>query len=231
MYYFMLDEESSVRHNFVVTKRPDIPSVKYNYNEYDIPGRDGKLYENLGTVDDIVIDIECNYISNPNLWHSRWREIKKWLLKKHDFLSLSDDNEYCYRIKKIELGTNEREVIVSGSFTITFTLEGYMYLKSGQIEYLYSTVLFNAFEKTMPKYIITGEGNCTLTVNGTECTCNVGQNLIIDTYLRLSYRKDGTLQNTSINADYEDLMLLEGDNDISITNDFDLKIVPNWRCL
>lgn len=231
MYYFMLDGETSFQNGIVVTKRPDFPSPEINYNVYDIPGRDGQLYEDLGTYNDIEIEIECNYISNPNLWHSRWREIKKWLLKKHDFLSLSDDNEYCYRIKKIELGTNEREVIVSGSFIITFTLEGYVYLKSGQIEYLYSTVLFNSYEKTMPKYIITGEGNCTLTVNGTECTCNVGQNLIIDTYLRLSYREDGTLQNTSINADYEDLLLLEGNNDISITNDFDLKIVPNWRCL
>lgn len=231
MYYFSLDDESSIKHSFAVARRPSIPSPMRNYNEYDIPGRDGVLYEDLGTVDDIVIEIECNYISNPDLWASRWREIKKWLLSKHKFISLSDDKAFCYRIKKIELGTNEREVIISGAFTVTFTLEGYIYLKTGQLEYDHKNVLFNAYEKTWPLFLITGEGNCTLTVNGTECTCNVGQNLTIDTYLRLSYREDGTLQNTAISADYEDLVLIEGENEISITDGFELKIVPNWRCL
>ena len=230
MFYFMLDNESSVRHDFVITKRPNIPSPLRNYREYDIPGRDGKLYEDLGTIDDIVIEVECNYISNPNLWATRWRSIKKWILDKHIFLSFSDDTEYCYRVKKIELGTSEREIIISGSFTITFTLEGYMYLREGQIEYDYSTVLFNAYEKCYPKYIIEGEGVCTLNVNGINCKCNVGQNLIIDTYLKLAYRKDGTLQNTSINADYDYLIMINGNNDISITDGFKLTIVPNWRC-
>lgn len=230
MFYFMLDNESSVRYDFVVTKRPNIPSPLRNYREYDIPGRNGKLYEDLGTIDDIVIEVECNYISNPNLWATRWRKIKKWILDKHKFLSFGDDTEYCYRVKKIELSESEREVIISGSFTITFTLEGYMYLREGQIEYDHSTVLFNAYEKSYPKYIIEGEGVCTLNVNGINCKCNVGQNLIIDTYLKLSYRKDGTLQNTSINADYDDLVMINGNNDISITDGFKLTIVPNWRC-
>lgn len=230
MYYFILDNESNIRHNFVVTKRPNIPSPQIDYKEYDIPGRDGKLYESLGTVNDIVINIECNYISNKDLWFSYWRKIKKWILDKHDFITFSDDIEYCYRIKKIELGTNERDIIVSGKFTIILTLEGYLYLKSGQIEYDYSTVLFNAYKKCYPKYIIEGEGVCTLNVNGISCQCNIGQNLIIDTYLKLSYRKDKTLQNTSINADYDDLSLKSGNNDISITEGFKLTIIPNWRC-
>ena len=69
---------------------------------------------------------------------------------------------------------------------------------------------------------------CTLTVNGNEMTANVGQNLTIDTDLMIAYRQDGTLQNTAVTGDYEDLYLVPGDNVISITSGFDLKIIPNW---
>ena len=69
---------------------------------------------------------------------------------------------------------------------------------------------------------------CTLMVNGNEMTANVGQNLTIDTDLMMAYRQDGTLQNTAVTGDYEDLYLVPGDNVINITSGFDLKIIPNW---
>ena len=47
----------------------------------------------------------------------------------------------------------------------------------------------------------------------------------------MSYREDGTLQNSAINADYDALMLVEGKNSITITEGFELKIIPNWRYL
>ena len=62
-------------------------------------------------------------------------------------------------------------------------------------------------------------------------TANVGQNLTIDTDLMIAYRQDGTMQNTAVTGDYENLYLLPGDNVISITDGFDLKIIPNWRTL
>ena len=62
-------------------------------------------------------------------------------------------------------------------------------------------------------------------------SADVGQNLTIDTDRKIAYRADGTLSNTAVSGDYEDLFLQEGENEISITDGFNLKIIPNWRCL
>ena len=70
-----------------------------------------------------------------------------------------------------------------------------------------------------------------LTVNGKTMKATVGQNLTIDTERMLAYRTDGTLMNTSVTGDYEDLYLQAGENEISITSGFSLKIIPNWRCM
>lgn len=91
-------------------------------------------------------------------------------------------------------------------------------------------VLYNRYFLSHPVYKITGEGVCTLTVNGKTMVANVGQNLTIDTERKLSYRLDNTIMNTSVTGDYDDLYLLKGKNSIAITSGFRLKVIPNWRC-
>ena len=90
---------------------------------------------------------------------------------------------------------------------------------------------FNAYDTCEPTYIITGEGNCILTVNGNKMSANVSNNLVINTHLKLAYKDDGTLQNTYVKGNYKDLLLFNDFNTISITEGFDLKVIPNWRCL
>ena len=70
---------------------------------------------------------------------------------------------------------------------------------------------------------------CTLTENEKSMTANIGQNITINTDVMLAYREDGTLQNTSVTGDYENLYLAEGDNTISVTDGFKLTVIPNWR--
>lgn len=53
MYDIYINDISCIEQKILPTTRPDIPAPVKNYNEYDIPGRDGKLYEDLGTYDDI----------------------------------------------------------------------------------------------------------------------------------------------------------------------------------
>lgn len=119
----------------------------------------------------------------------------------------------------------------TAAFTATFTLAPYEYLVSGKEKYPYELCKFNQYEICRPTYFITGEGMCTLSVNGKEMTANVGQNLTINTALQLAYRTDGAMQNTQVTGVFTDLYLQSGDNSISITDGFDLKIQPNWRCL
>lgn len=232
MFYFILDGETSIEKNIKVTKRPKLPAPQRDYREYEIKGRNGKLYRDLGTYKDIPISIEMNYVGSEEQWNITWRDIKKWLLKGGiRKLSFSDDLKYYYKVKKIELGENERKIRESGEFTVTVICEAFSYLMSGLDEFVYTDVLFNLYEETQPTYIIEGNGMCTLTINGTECKCNVTDNLILDDYLEIAYRRDGTNQNTATNADYEAIRLQEGSNVITITDGFNLKIIPNWRVI
>jgi putative phage tail component, N-terminal domain len=235
MYYFTIDDINCESKGIVVTRRPKMPAPVRNYKEYDIPGRNGKLYKDLETYDDMIVSIECNYITHPDNWHQRWRDIKRWLFEnngKMRKLGLSDNPDFYFIIKKIELSDNERTVIESGEFEISLTLEAYQYLTVGGVPYDYKNVLYNPYNNTEPIYILKGEGMATLNINGHVCTANVGQSLIIDTVRRLSYKEDGTPQNTAIKGDYDLLGLVHGKNEITLEGeDISLKIIPNWRCV
>lgn len=232
MFYFTLDGEPSFRHKITVAYRPDFPAPEPRYTDTQVPGRDGALTEFDGTYSDINVDVEMNYITNPQNWHAAWREVKRYLLKGGiRELRFSDDLSFYYKCKKIVLGTNEREFRHTAAFTATLTLAPYEYLTDGKERYPYQVCAFNRYEFCKPIYFITGEGMCTLTVNGNEMTANVGQNLTIDTDLQLAYRTDGTLQNTEVAGNFDELYLLPGENTITVTDGFDLKIQPNWRCL
>ena len=119
---------------------------------------------------------------------------------------------------------------IAAEFTVNFICEGCQYSIEGQKEITASN-LYNDGYITHPIYKVEGEGECTLTVNGKAVKANVGQNLTIDTDRMIAYRTDGTMQNTSLTGDYEDLYLIEGENKVSITSGFVLKIIPNWRYL
>ena len=232
MFYFTLDGEPSFRHKITVAYRPDFPAPEPRYTDTQVPGRDGALTEFDGTYSDINVDVEMNYITNPQNWHAAWREVKRYLLKGGiRELRFSDDLSFYYKCKKIVLGTNEREFRHTAAFTATFTLAPYEYLTDGKERYPYQVCAFNRYELCKPIYYITGEGMCTRTGTGHEMTANVGQNLTIDTDLQLAYRTDGTLQNTEVTGNFDDLYLLPGENTISVTDGFGLKIQPNWRCL
>lgn len=228
MFYIVLDNINSNTQGFVITKRPDISAPVPNYQSWEVPMRDGSLYERLGTYDDIEITIECNYITEPTNWHTEWRKIKKYFLTTRQKLQFSDDLDYYYRIKKIELGTSEREFSQSGEFEVTVTVAPYEYLTDGLNAKTIDQVLNNPYALSYPTYTITGEGVCTLTVNGYAAELNIGQNLTINTDLQISYKSD--LENQpNIDIDYSKLVLIEGTNTISVSEGFTLSIVPNWR--
>ena len=183
--------------------RPNIPTAEQEYDEIKVPGRDGNLYRKKGTLKDIPIEITYNFLSDdPEDWAEDFRSIKRRFLKESTgMLMFSDDPGYYYKVKKIDIGTNERLAKRIGKFQVTFTCEGYMYL------------------------IV-----CTLTVNGTEVTANIGGKLVIDTGLKLCYTALKETANRRLTGYYEDLYLKEGENTFSVSPGFTVKIKPNWRC-
>ena len=214
-------------------ERLSVPTAKKRYKEYDIPGRDGVLTETYEDYEPEEIELKFNFISkNEREWNARTTQAKEWLMSSRKEISFSDDLEHFYRVRKIELSEIERKTARVGEFSAKVYLESALrYLVSGTRETDAAGVKVNRNLPCHPIYKVTGEGMCTLTVNKKSMTANVGQNLTIDTELMLAYRKDGTLNNTAVTGNYEDLYLKSGENTISISSGFDLKIIPNWRCL
>lgn len=194
--------------------RPNIPTAEQEYDEIKVPGRDGNLYRKKGTLKDIPIEITYNFLSDdPEDWAEDFRSIKRRFLKESTgMLMFSDDPGYYYKVKKIEIGTNERLAKRIGKFQVTFTCEGYMYLTEGAETRNLSDTLYNAFEECEPVYEIAGDGVCTLTVNGTKVTANIGGKLVIDTGLKLCYTALKETANRRLTGYYEDLYLKEGEN-------------------
>ena len=221
---------SCVKEGIYPVQRPSIPAPTKRYNKYKIQGRDGELYEDTGYYDDIIIKISFNYIGSTDEWFSNFRKYKK-MFSNAKTIQFNDDNQWFYKVKKIEIGTNARNSKKIGKFDVKFTLDPYCYLISGNESTELIGEFTNLYDVSMPVYRITGNGTCHLIVNGIDCMCSVTNHLIIDTARRVSYKDDGTSQNTCINKDYDMLWLLEGDNTIEITEGFSLEVTPNWRCL
>lgn len=232
MYDITYNGIAAVEYGVRVIERPDIPAAKKQITEIEIPGRDGVLIETDGTYDDIEIKVSLNYMTEKELWAQVYRDIKRWLLSdgKRE-LQFSDDLDYFYKVKHVEVGESSRISKCIGVITPTFLCEPFSYLISGKYEHDLEEVLYNPYHTAHPIYKIAGEGVCTLTVNGKEITANVGQNLTVNTELMLAYREDGTIMNTSVSGDYQDLYLQSGENEVSISAGVELKVIPNWRCL
>lgn len=209
-----------------------IPSASRRFKEVTIPGRDGVLHIDEQSFEETEISMQMNYIGREEQWGERWRAIQKWLSATNSELTLSDDADFFFKISRVKLSDNEKKSRRIGEFKATFiTKDGLQYLRSGKMEYGIAEVLFNPYCVCHPVYVITGEGKCTLEVNGKQMKANVSEKLVIDTDLMLAYRSDGNMANTSVLGKYKDLYLLEGENDINISSGFGLKVIPNWRCL
>jgi predicted phage tail component-like protein len=232
MYIVKRNGKTNTEVGILVKERPAIPAPEYKYETVEIPGRDGSLYSEESSVDDITIKITFAFACKPSKWQDLFRKARRWLLSKEDDqLILGDMSDHYYKVKHTVIGSSEREVKQVGEFEAEFTCDGYQYLDKGQREYEKDEALYNPYYVSHPAYYITGNGKCTLRVNGYDFTAEVGQNVTIDTDRMIAYRKDGRIMNTSVTGDYQELYLQEGDNTIEITEGFSIKIRPNWRCL
>ena len=208
-----------------------IPAAQPNMEEVKLSGRDGTIYKFNGTYAATPIKIPFNYIGVVDRWNDRWRMAKQWLSERNAKLIISDDADFLYKITYVELDDNERTSERIGNFTAIFhTLDGLQYSVDGAMEYDIEDVCWNPYIECHPTYKIAAEGMCTLKINGKTMTANVGQNLTIDTDRMIAYREDGTLNNTKVSGNYEDMYLQPGNNKIEFYGG-NLKVIPNWRCL
>ena len=225
--------KTEVENKLRIVGFPSIPATQYRAEELDVAKRNGQVYSFDGTVEDIEIPIMLEFSDSERNWFSDYQNAKKWLLQRgENQLIFSENKNFFYKVKRVWFEDSTRISMETGQFTAVFLCEGYVYLLAGQDEHASADVKNNPYDLCEPIYKITGNGSCTLTVNGKIMKATVGQNLTIDTERMLAYREsDGKLLNTSVTGDYEDLYLKPGNNTISVTSGFTLKVIPNWRCL
>lgn len=225
-----IDGHSCIVNKLYPTTYPVIPAPVRQYKEYEIPGRDGKFYEDLGTYEDISWPVEFNFKDNGQGMESLFRKFKR-LLRNAKTVYKGTDSEYFYKIKKVDISELNLGTSTSiGVFTATFTLDPYQYSFVGQEWFDASSIQYNAEDLCHPLYKITGEGVCAINVNGSGMTLNCTGTVYIDTDLHLAYREDGDWINHQSTGYFEDLYLPEGSLKITHTNTFEVQIMPRWRC-
>lgn len=195
-----------------------------------IPGRVGTVTKKTGQYTDTVISNSLEFEAEKISTFGREAEAIRAWLQSSTRLVYSDMEDKFFIVKKVEVGDVKRKYGVYGELEVVFICEPSTYLKDGQ-EDVDVGKFYNMYSWAQPVYKLSGSGTCTLIVNGATMTADVTDNLIIDTGRMLAYKADGTLANTAVSGDYEDLYLQPGENAVSVSSGFTCKIIPNWRCL
>lgn len=218
-----------------IISRPSIPTPKKEYEEYKVIGKSGKVYRDKGTYEDISIQVQFNFMSESDIeWQQDFRHIKKWLTDFDDNkLIFSDDVDYYYKVKTVTLSDCERKLKKKGKFVATFVCEPYMYYLQGQNERFEKPdkhEIYNDFCIAHPIYRFYSStlSPCVITINGKEILLKFKGEILIDTERMVCILEDGTIDNTIMKGNFEDLFLQEGSNIIG-TNGYPYYITPNWR--
>ncbi|OSA88808.1 UNVERIFIED_ORG: phage tail protein [Clostridium botulinum] len=218
-----------------IIKRPFIPIPKRKIKTIDISDADGSYYMDNKIYEDIVIQIEFNFIENNlDFIRQRIRNVTFWLENiKDNKLRLMNDFDYYYKVKNVEIENfNYEELYEIQKFTVNFICEPWQYLYFSSKELPINKILYNDFYTCRPIYRIQGNGTCDFTVNGTKVTCNVNKELIIDTEHDKILEADKTfaIGKTNIKA-MQDLYLQHGKNIISWSEGFKIFYIPNYRAI
>lgn len=207
---------------------PEFTAAKKRYTSASAGGFDGSLIEDDGTRDNITIT--CRFSLHRNV-RDRYRRLREWLSEPCGYLTY--DREWYYQAVMVDLGSLDHQTPQYGEADAVFTCLPYEYHASGLNWYTSEgkRTFHNAYGAARPVYKITGEGSCTIRVNGKTVSCNIGQNLTIDVMRQLAYRTDGTIMNNTLTGEYDDLILANGTNTVEIPSGFKMEIQPRWGWL
>lgn len=224
-YMIQVNDRVSTDFGCVLSETATFSGGDHNYDTTSLAGKIGELVSADKYVSNL--EISCTLSVMDKMTMQRIRQIKNWV-RSATTLKLSDSPEVFYKVLKTKAGDIERTCKAYGKFTVGFVCIPYEYRIDGQIEYTPGASFYNPFDKAQPIYEITGNGECTITVNGKEMTAIVENSLTIDTERLIAYTSTGAIKNTAVAGDYAGLELLPGDNSISVTSGFTLKLKPQW---
>lgn len=235
-YFLVFNNLSSLRDlDLRIIKRPNIPYPKRRYEIFELQGIDGQEVEDLGTFDDVKIDVEFNFIDRANI-NIKATKILNWLNNINDYkLSFSDDSERYRKVKMIECTDIERQLRVKGSFTVSFICDPFKYyiesslitIKANNYSIYSNELVYNA----KPSVKVYGSGDITLTINNKDIILKgISDHIILNSILMEAYNDNVENLNNKMNGEFP--ILQAGLNTISwIGNITKIEITPNWRTL
>ncbi len=236
-----------------------LPAGQPDIEEIEVPMRDGIVCRDKKRRKKIELPISFNYSGPADKWFDTWRKAKKWLKATNTTMRMMDDPNYFYKVYYVILGENVHALSRIGKFTATFVCEQHQYVYGSNEEtkgtWQQTTILnadgfqlltaddapiissysvmkiMNEYEASHPIYRIIGDGTTVMMINGYAVECRVPGEIHIDTERQVSYLGDKKLANTYITGDYERMYLQEGENEIMISDGFEVRVIPMWRCL
>lgn len=236
-YFIVFNKLNSLDLGLKVIKRPNFPLPKHRYETFDIQDGDGQLVEDLGTFEDVKVDVEFNFIDRDNI-HIKVTKILNWLNKIDDYkLYFADDIERHYKVKMVEYTDIERQLKVKGIFTISFICEPYKYYNQNSLIsittnnysfYSINELVYNA----RPLIKVFGSGDITLTINNEDILLkSISNHIILNSTLMEAYNNNNVDNlNNKMNGEFP--ILKSGLNTISwIGSVTKIEITPNWRSL
>lgn len=204
---------------------PDFTYGKVKYETTKVNGKIGDFVKVLGGRENTKIS--CTFAIVSDEIQERIRDLQSWL-SGSGVLKFSDRPDCFYEVKLVDSADFQRKSRKYGVYTVGFLIYPYEFLEDGEYPYTPSVLTCNPYAECMPTYVITGNGSCVLNVNGNEFRVNVPERIYIDSRRMISYKEDHSSANILVAGDYEDLYLPNGDVNITITEGYDLQIIPHW---
>lgn len=234
--YLYFNGHSSDEYFCHIEHKPDIPVPEAKYEEYEVPGRNGKLHADLGYYDNVTVTYQL-YFHGHNPTAEDARTIKKWLAGTPGTHQLSDGYDPAFFYLAIaKPGSISNLFDKYGRLSVEFDCDprhfsvvGYqaMQMQIGQ------TLLNPLDQVALPWLEITGNGSeGRVTVNGVDFAVGTvaDKTLYCDCENWDAYLTGGTNANARVGGTWPSLR--PGENTISWSGGVTgVKLTPRWWTL
>ena len=238
MHTLIYNGRRSLDYGLMVTGKTVYNGAQRDVTVIEVPGRDGNLIIDNGRYKNVPIRYDLAIV--PGMTPFDFAElaqiIKDWLLPDAGYHELWDDYDPRYYRLGAYTGSVdiEQELTSLGSCSLSFDCKPFRYSVEGQqaVTLTAAGTLYNGEVYASKPYIkVTGSGDITLTINGTDYELDdVDGYIELDSELMDAY-KGTSNQNSKLTAgDFP--KLIPGLNSISWTGTVtSVSIVPRWCCL
>lgn len=201
------------------------------FSEYNIPGRNGTLYQYNGTYENRSIIVPCFLLSY--LLEKDIDSINSWLLSDPGYHRFEDTNdEKHFMLARAKQGVNKSaRAHLLNSFVLEFDTKPQRFLKSGE-KTLDVTERKNIYNPTqfpaLPLIEVQGSGDITITINGVALKIyDLNGTITYDAESDDAYNGENNLNNKVGVSDQ--MTIPSGSNSISVSGSVtSIKITPRW---